>query len=119
MPNDVTIYHNPRCTKSRQTLELLRSKGVEPTVVEYLKTPPDAKTLDGILKMLGMEPAELMRKGEEEFKQLGLDNPAKAGDRKAQIKAMSDHPVLIERPIVVKGGKARVGRPPEKVLEIL
>ena len=117
MPNEVTIYHNSRCTKSRQTLELLRSKGVEPAVVEYLKTPPDAKTLDGILKMLGVEPMELMRKEENEFKQLGLDKSP--GDRKALIKAMVEHPVLIERPIVVKGGKARVGRPPEKVLEIL
>lgn len=113
----VTIYHNPRCSKSRQTLQLLRDKGVEPAVVEYLKEPPDAATLEGLLTKLGLEPIDLIRKGEPEFKALGLD--AKTGDRKALIQAMADHPVLIERPIVVAGKKARLGRPPERVLEIL
>jgi arsenate reductase (glutaredoxin) len=113
----VTIYHNPRCTKSRETLQLLRDKGVEPSVVEYLKTPPDEATLEKLLKMLGIEPAELLRKKEPAYAELGLEK--KLGDRKALVRAMVENPVLIERPIVVKDGKARIGRPPEKVLEIL
>jgi arsenate reductase (glutaredoxin) len=114
---NVTIYHNPRCTKSRETLELLRDKGVEPTVIEYLKTPPDEATLESLLKMLAIEPAELLRKKEPAYAGLGLEK--KLGDRKALIRAMVENPVLIERPIVVKDGRARIGRPPEKVLEIL
>jgi arsenate reductase len=113
----IKIYHSPRCTKSRQTLALLEEKGVKPEVIEYLKTPPSASALDAILKQLGLEPREAMRKKEEPYKALGLDD-AKLG-RKDLIKAMVENPILIERPIVVANGKARIGRPPESVLEIL
>ena len=113
----ITIYHNPRCSKSRQTLEILRDKGVEPQIVEYLKTPPDAATLEQLLDMLGLEPRGLMRKKEKEYKENDLGNPDLS--REDLIAAMVDHPKLIERPIVVKGGKAALGRPPEAVLEIL
>jgi arsenate reductase len=113
----VEIFHNPRCSKSRQTLQLLQEKGIEPDVVEYLNTPPDRKTLEQVLKMLGMEPRDLMRKKEAEYKENGLDNPALS--RKQLIEAMIAHPKLIERPIVIKNGKAAIGRPPEKVLDIL
>ena len=114
---DVTIYHNPRCSKSRQTLALLSDQGVEPTIVEYLDTPPDAATLKSIIKMLGIRPIDLIRKKEAPFKELNLDD--KADDDDALIKAMVKHPILIERPIVVRGQQARLGRPPEDVLEIL
>lgn len=113
----VTIYHNPRCSKSRQTLELLRGRSVDPQIVEYLKTPPDAATLSRVLTMLGLEPRDLMRKKEKEYKEIGLDDPDLSRD--ALIAAMVAHPRLIERPIVVKDGKAALGRPPEAVLEIL
>ena len=113
----IAIYHNPRCSKSRQTLALLRDRGVEPDIVEYLNTPPDHATLDKLLKMLGMEPRDLMRKKESEYKALGLDNPEL--DRDTLIQAMIDNPRLIERPIVVRGKKAALGRPPERVLDLL
>ncbi len=113
----VTIYHNPRCTKSRQTLELLQSRGIEPEIIEYLKTPPGKNKLKEILKMLGLEPRDLMRKNEDEYKKAKLDNPKLSKDD--LIEAMVKHPILIERPIVVANGKAAIGRPPEKVLEIL
>jgi len=113
----VTIYHNPRCSKSRQTLALLQEQGIEPKVVEYLNETPDTKTLDGLLKKLKLEPRDLMRRKEAAYKELGLDDPALS--RQALIAAMVEHPILIERPIVVNGAKAALGRPPEKVLEIL
>lgn len=113
----IEIYHNPRCSKSRQTLELIREKGVEPEIREYLKTPPDRKTLERILNMLGLEPRDLMRKKEREYKELGLDDPNLT--RSDLIQAMIDHPKLIERPIVISGDKAALGRPPESVLDIL
>lgn len=113
----VTIYHNPRCSKSRQTLELLRGRGVEPTIVEYLKEPPSAKRLGELLDLLGLEPRALMRKGEAPYKELNLADPGLS--RAALIKAMAENPILIERPIVVKGKKAALGRPPEAVLKIL
>jgi len=114
----VKIYHNPRCSKSRQALELLRGRGVEPEIVEYLKTPPDREALEQVLELLGMEPRELMRRKEKEYKEAGLDNPELSRDR--LIDAMLAHPKLIERPIVIKDGKrAALGRPPEQVLEIL
>ena len=113
----VEIYHNPRCSKSRQTLQLLEEQGVEPEIVEYLKTPPDKAELEKILTMLGIEPRELMRKKEQEYKAAGLDNPDLSPDQ--LIQAMVDHPRLIERPIVIKNGRAALGRPPEKVLEII
>ena len=113
----VTIYHNPRCSKSRQTLQLLRDNGIEPEIVEYLKTPPDAATLAGLLKKLRLEPRQLMRAKEAPYKDGGLDDPAL--EEAALIAAMVAHPILIERPIVVTGRKAALGRPPEAVLEIL
>jgi len=113
----VKIYHNPRCSKSRQTLQLLEERTLTPEVVEYLKTPPDEAELSSLLDLLGLEPRELMRRKEPEYKALGLDDPAL--DRQALIRAMVEHPKLIERPIVVSAGKARLGRPPEQVLEIL
>ncbi|MEN8175048.1 MAG: arsenate reductase (glutaredoxin) [Pseudomonadota bacterium] len=113
----VKIYHNPRCSKSRQTLQLLRDEGIEPEIVEYLKTPPDKKTLERLLKLLHLEPRELMRRKEKEYRELGLDDPELARD--ALIQAMLDHPRLMERPIVVKGRSAALGRPPEQVLDIL
>jgi arsenate reductase len=113
----VTIYHNPRCSKSRQTLALLEEQGIEPTIIEYLKNPPSEKTLKHILKMLNKTPRELMRHGEGIYKELGLDD-AKLTEKQL-IEAMVEHPILIERPIVVVDDKAKIGRPPEVVLEIL
>jgi arsenate reductase len=113
----VEIYHNPRCSKSRQTMQILEENGVEPEVVEYLKSPPDHQTLEQILQMLNMEPRDLMRKGEAEYKENNLDNPELS--RAELIDAMVAHPKLIERPIVIKNGKAAIGRPPESVLEII
>lgn len=113
----VKIYHNPRCSKSRQTLQLLKDRGIEPEIVEYLKTPPSASELDDILHKLGIEPRELMRKQESEYRESGLDNAAL--DRQALIAGMISHPILIERPIVVADDKAVIGRPPENALSIL
>lgn len=113
----VTIYHNPRCSKSRETLALLEEKGVEPQVVKYLETPPDVATLRQLLDQLGLSARELMRTNESLYKELGLDDPALGDD--ALIQAMHDNPVLIQRPIVVADGRARLGRPPEQVLDIL
>lgn len=112
-----TLYHNPRCSKSRATLELLNSRGIEPQIVEYLKAPPDAATLKKILSLLGMGPRELMRQNETAYREAGLDNPDLCDDD--LINAMIEHPVLIERPIFLANGKAAVGRPPENVLNIL
>ncbi|MAZ03569.1 MAG: arsenate reductase (glutaredoxin) [Sneathiella sp.] len=113
----VEIFHNPRCSKSRQTLALLQEKGIEPSVTEYLTSPPSRDRLAEILEMLDMQPRDLMRKGETEYKENNLGDAALSND--ALIKAMVDHPKLIERPIVIANGKARIGRPPESVLEIL
>ncbi len=113
----VKIYHNPRCSKSRQTLQLIKDQGVEPEIIEYLKTPPSIAELTAILDGLGMEPRELMRKRETEYKETGMDNPDL--DRDALIKGMVASPKLIERPIVLANGKVAVGRPPENVLAIL
>ena len=114
---EVTIYHNPRCGTSRKTLELIRKKGIEPKIIEYLKTPPTEKELHEVLKLLGMEPRELMRTKEAEYSRYHFDNPKL---RRAQlIAAMVRHPVLIERPIVLSGGRAALGRPPENVENIL
>ncbi len=111
------IYHNPRCSKSRETLKLLQEKGIEPEIILYLETPPDAKTLKGLLKKLGLKPRELMRTKEAEYKEQGLNDPDLTDD--ALVEAMIATPKLIERPIVVNGSKAALGRPPEQVLEIL
>lgn len=111
----VTIYHNPRCLKSRQTLALIEEKGVTPTIVEYLQDSPNQATLKDIVAKLKMAPGEIVRK--KEAKEAGLDIPSMSD---AQIiKAMADHPQIIERPIVVSGNKAIMGRPPENVLELL
>ena len=117
MTADVTIYFNPKCSKCRLTLELLEQAGQQAQIIEYLDTPPDAATLASILAMLGMEPRDLMRKKEAEYKELNLANPDLTRDQ--LIAAMVSHPRLIERPIVVTGGKAALGRPPESVLDIL
>jgi len=117
MTDKVTIYHNPRCSKSRQTMELLHSNSVEPEVVEYLKTPADYETLDNLLNMLNIEPRQLMRKGEAEYKENNLADDSLT--RKQLIEAIVKFPKLMERPVVVKDGKAAIGRPPETVLEIL
>ncbi|GMU47070.1 MAG: arsenate reductase (glutaredoxin) [Porticoccaceae bacterium] len=113
----VTIYHNPRCSKSRQTLELLRQRGIEPEIVHYLETPPDATTLQELLGKLGLNARQLLRKGEPEYRAAGLDDPSL--DDATIVAAMVRHPRLIERPIVVAGARAALGRPPESVLEIL
>jgi arsenate reductase len=117
MSDAITIYYNPHCSKSRATLELLKSANREPEVIEYLNTPPSKETLESLLDMLGMEPRELMRKHEKEYAEAGLDNPGLS--HAELIAAMIQHPRLIERPIVVTDGKAAIGRPPEKVLDIL
>ncbi|MGE8410508.1 MAG: arsenate reductase (glutaredoxin) [Pseudomonas sp.] len=114
---DLTLYHNPRCSKSRGALELLEARGLAPSVVRYLETPPDAATLKALLGKLGIGARQLLRSGEDEYKSLGLDNPALTDEQ--LIAAMAEHPKLIERPILVAGDKAVIGRPPEKVLEIL
>ncbi len=115
--NKVIIYHNPRCTKSRQTLELLQQQGIEPEIIKYLETPPDKATLKKILKLLGRKPRELMRRHEKEYKENNLDDPSLTDDQ--LIDAMLKFPKLIERPIVLANGKAALGRPPEDVLKIL
>ncbi len=112
-----TIYHNPRCSKSRQTLQLLIDNDVEPVVIEYLKLPPSAQTLDKILTQLNLEPRELMRKKEAPYRENSLDDPALT--RAELIAAMVQNPILIERPIVTHGNRAAIGRPPESVLEII
>jgi arsenate reductase len=111
----VTIYHNPRCGKSRDTLALLEKRGIQPRIVEYLKTPPDAATLKKLLKQLGLAPRQLLRK--KEAAEAGLDDPKLSDDQ--LIKGMVANPIVIERPIVVSGDKAALGRPPEAVLKIL
>jgi arsenate reductase len=113
----VTIYHNPRCSKSRETLQLIADRGISANVVEYLKTPPSAAELDRILRLLGLEPRELMRRKEAPYSELGLDNYNLS--REKLISAMVENPILIERPIVVSDAKAALGRPPENVLGIL
>lgn len=114
----VTIYHNPRCSKSRETLALLQERGITPNVVAYLEQPLSSEEIRNLLILLGLQDARaLMRKGEAEYKELDLDNPALGQD--ALIAAMASHPRLIERPIVINGRQAALGRPPEKVLAIL
>jgi arsenate reductase (glutaredoxin) len=114
---NVTIYHNPRCSKSRQTLQLLTEQGIEANIVEYLNAPPSADELKQILNSLDMKPRELMRKNESIYKESNL-NDAGLSDEQL-VAAMIEHPILIERPIVLANGKASIGRPPENVLEIL
>ncbi|RUO25893.1 arsenate reductase (glutaredoxin) [Aliidiomarina minuta] len=114
--SDLIIYHNPRCSKSRQTLELLRQQNLQPEVVEYLKNPPSEKTLKDILQRLDMRASDLLRKKETIYKELELAN--KDSSDAELISLMHEHPKLIERPIVLYKGNARIGRPPEAVLEL-
>ncbi|NND81983.1 MAG: arsenate reductase (glutaredoxin) [Gammaproteobacteria bacterium] len=114
---DVTIYHNPRCSKSRQTLQLLESQDIQPIIIEYLKQPPTHQQLDSILRGLDMQPRDLMRRGEDAYAELQLDDDTLSRDQ--LIEAMIAQPKLIQRPIVVAGDGIVIGRPPEAVLEIL
>jgi arsenate reductase len=113
----VTIYHNPKCSKSRKTLELLKEQGIMPNIVEYLKSPPTAEQLQEILEKLRLAPRDLMRKKEDIYADSNLENPSLTDAE--LIGFMVKHPILIERPIVIANGKATIGRPPEQVLEIL
>ena len=117
MDANITIYHNPRCSKSRQTLQLLREQGIEPDIIEYLKTPPDEATLAGILEQLGISAHELTRTGESLYKELGLDQGSP--DEAQMLRLLAENPKLIERPIVVTPRGATIGRPPENVLKLL
>jgi len=111
------LYHNTRCSKSRAALDLLQARGIEPEVVYYLETPPDEAQIRSLLRMLGLPARSLLRPGEPEFAQLGLGDPAL--DEAALVAAMAAHPKLIERPVFVHRGRAVIGRPPERVLELL
>ena len=113
----ITLYHNPKCSKSRQTLELLGAKGITPNIIEYIKIPPTVEKLKEILSQLGIAPRDLIRKKEDTYKELELGNPSLSD--KDLISFMVEHPILIERPIVITNGKAALGRPPEQVLDIL
>lgn len=113
----LTIYHNPRCSKSRETLRLLEARGLKPKIVDYLKTPPSAAELKAILRKLGLKARDLVRKGEPLYAELGLKQ--RQVDDDALIALMVAHPILIERPIVVAGARAAIGRPPEKILKVL
>lgn len=115
--SNIRILHNPRCSKSRQTLAILEERGISPQIVLYLEDTPQADELSDILQKLGISARDLLRKGEEDYKALNLAN--KDLSESDLIKAMASHPKLIERPIVVKGSKAIIGRPPEQVLELL
>lgn len=113
----VTIFHNPKCSKSRQTLEVLRDRGQDPNVIEYLKTPPDAATLGELVKKLGLQPLDIMRTGEDLFKAARASVLVMSADE--QLNWLAANPKVLQRPIVVVGERARIGRPPESVLEIL
>lgn len=117
MSNSTTIYHNPRCSKSRAAMELLTEKGIDASVVKYLETPPNKETIEDLLKMLGLEPRELMRKGEQEYKDNNLADENLSRDN--LIDAMVKFPKLLERPIVIKDGKAAIGRPIQNIIDIL
>ncbi|RKZ89010.1 MAG: arsenate reductase (glutaredoxin) [Gammaproteobacteria bacterium] len=113
----ISIYHNPRCSKSRQTLALLEQQGIKPEIIEYLKIPPTPNVLNTVLNQLGINARELLRKGEAAYKELNLAD--KTLTNQQLIQAMCEHPKLIERPIVIHNNKAKIGRPPEAVLEII
>ncbi|GGB09254.1 arsenate reductase (glutaredoxin) [Agarivorans gilvus] len=115
--SDIKILHNPRCSKSRQTLQLLQDKGIDPEVILYLENPPSEQQLADILAMLDLSPRQLMRRGEQLYKDLNLADESLTDAQ--LIAAMHANPKLIERPIVIKQGQARIGRPPEQVLEIV
>ncbi len=113
----IKIYHNPRCSKSRKTLQLLEDKGVQLEIIEYLKAAPSKTELESVLALLGLSPRELMRKGESIYKELNLGDASLSHEQ--LLSAMLENPILIERPIVLANGKAAIGRPPESVLDIL
>ncbi|WP_447751913.1 arsenate reductase (glutaredoxin) [Pseudomonas nicosulfuronedens] len=115
--SQISLFHNPRCSKSRGALELLEARGIQPEVIRYLETPPSTAELKALLGKLGISARQLLRTGEDEYKELDLANPALSDGQ--LIDAMVQHPKLIERPILIVGDKAVIGRPPEKVLEIL
>lgn len=117
MATQTRLYHNPRCSKSRGALDLLRDRGIEPEVVPYLEQPPSVEDLRALLRLMGLRPRALLRSGEDEYATLGLGDPAL--DDEALLAAMHAHPRLIERPIFVHGGRAVLGRPPERVLDLL
>ncbi len=117
MTEPTRIFHNPRCSKSRQALALLQERGIDPEIIRYLETPPDESTIRDILGRLQIGARSLIRTTETEYKELGLDNPALSEDQ--LIQTLAAHPRLIERPLVLHQGRAALGRPPEKVLEIL
>ena len=113
----VQILHNPRCSKSRATLQVLKEHGIDAEIILYQETPPDLEQLTSILKKLNMQPRDLIRKGQSEYKEMGLDNQQLTDEQ--LIAAMLKAPILIERPIVLANGKAAIGRPPESVLKII
>ena len=118
--DDIQIFFNPKCSKCskcRISLDLIQQHGIQPDVVEYLQQPPDAQTLSDVLDMLGLEPRELMRRGEAIYKELQLED--KPLSREQLIQIMIENPILIERPIVIRNGKAVIGRPPEKILDLI
>ena len=117
MSDKVQIFYNPNCSKCRLTMDILNNKGAKATVIEYLNTPPNAEELSNVLNLLSIEPRELMRKHESPYKDNNLDDATLS--REQLIQAMIDNPILIERPIIINGNKATIGRPPEKVLDIL
>jgi arsenate reductase len=116
MPSEITVYHNPRCSKSRATVEWLRQQNLDFQIVEYLKQPPDRATIESIIEKLDARPLEIMRKGEKRFKELGLQQ----GDHSDEslLDALVENPILLERPIVTTADDAAIGRPLENVMEI-
>lgn len=114
---DLSIWHNPHCSKSRDALALIEARGLKPRIVRYLETPPSPAEIKLAARKLGVPVRDLIRSKENAYRELGLDDPSLGEDRLAQ--AMSENPVLIERPVVFSRGKARIGRPPEAILEIL
>ena len=117
MSNEIVFYHNPRCSKSREALALLEARGVHPRIIRYLDSPPTVDELRSLLKQLGLSPRELIRTREEAYKILNLKDPGL--DDAILLKAMHEHPILIERPIAQGNGRAALGRPPENILNVL
>ncbi|MCC7538365.1 MAG: arsenate reductase (glutaredoxin) [Deltaproteobacteria bacterium] len=114
---DVVVWHNPRCTKSREALAWLEERGISPTIVRYLDTPPSADEIERVLGLLGVEPRALMRKKEAPYRDLALDDASRT--RGELVRAMAAHPILIERPVVIRGGAAVIARPTERIADLL